>query len=408
MATQQSVEPDALRRALAHFTASPDWLVDVSEAITEAIHAELPALNADPDLRASTYASTESVLRLLADMIASGRPPAEAEPPSAAIDYARELVRHGLPIDTLLRAYHVGQAIFFDRWATTLRTQIEDPRALAGAIEEGAAWTFEYLRTLTPDLIQRYAAERERWVRSAAALRNETIRALVDGERSDVATASRRLRYELERAHLAFVVWSDEPDESDLGALESQAAKIAGELGSASPLLVPLGGQVVAAWIGSRGELPAPPTAFPDGASAAAFGRPGSGVDGFCRSHREALSARRVAQLARRRPGTVTAFTDVALTALASVDERAAREFVAAELGPLAADEEDVRRLAATLRAYLEERSSPRRTAQRLGVHENTIKNRVRAIEELRGRPADERIAETLVALRLARTIPRD
>jgi hypothetical protein len=406
MATRQSVEPDALRRALANFTASPDWLADVSEAITEAIHTELPALNADPDLRASTHASTESVLRLLDEMIASGRPPAEAEPPAAAIDYARELVRHGLPIDTLLRAYHVGQAIFFDRWAATLRSQIDDPLELARAIEEGAVWTFEYLRTLTPDLIQRYAAERERWVRSAAALRNDTVRALVDGDHSDVATASRRLRYELERAHLAFVVWNDEPDESDLGALESQAAKIAGELGAASPLLVPLGGRVVAAWIGSRGELPAPPTLL-DGASAA-FGRPGSGVDGFCRSHREALSARRVAQLARRRPGTVTSFAAVALTALASADERAAREFVAAELGPLAADEEDVRRLAETLRAYLEERSSPRRTAQRLGVHENTIKNRVRAIEALRGRPADERIAETLVALRLARTIPRD
>lgn len=407
MAMPQPVESDALRRALAHFTASPDWLVDVSEAITVEIHAELPELDVDADLRASTYASTESVLRLLAELIASGRPPAEAEPPAAAIEYARELVRHGLPIDTLLRAYHVGQATFFDRWVATLRNQIEDPLALARAIEEGATWTFEYLRTLTPDLIRRYAAERERWVRSAAALRNETIRALVDGEPADVATASRRLRYELERAHLAFVVWNDEPDESDLGALELQAAKIAGELGSASPLLVPLGGRVVAAWIGSRGELPAPPTTLPDWASAA-FGRPGSGVDGFCRSHREALSARRVAQLARRRPGTVTAFTDVALTALASADERAAREFVAAELGPLAGDEEDVRRLAATLRAYLEERSSPRRTAQRLGVHENTIKNRVRAIEELRGRPADERIAETLVALRLARTISRN
>jgi DNA-binding PucR family transcriptional regulator len=407
MATQQSIEPDALRSALARFTACPDWLADLSEAITEAIHAELPELDVDVDLRASTYASTESVLRLLAELIASGRPPAEAEPPAAAIDYARELVRHGLPIDTLLRAYHVGQATFFERWAATLRNQIEDPLALARAIEDGAAWTFEYLRTLTPDLIHRYAAERERWVRSAAALRSETIRALVDGEPGDVATASRRLRYELERAHLAFVVWNDVPDESDLGALELQAAKLAGELGSASPLLVPLSGHVVAAWIGSHGGLPAPPATLPDGASAA-FGRPGSGVDGFCRSHREALSARRVAQLTRRRPGTVTSFADVALTALASVDERAAREFVADELGPLAADDEDARRLAATLRAYLEERSSPRRTAQRLGVHENTIKNRVRAIEELRGRPADERIAETLVALRLARTIPRD
>jgi hypothetical protein len=69
---------------------------------------------------------------------------------------------------------------------------------------------------------------------------------------------------------------------------------------------------------------------------------------------------------------------------------------------PRAADDMDTRRLAATLNAFLKARSSPRRTAQRLGVHETTIKNRIRAAEELRGHTADERVAETLVALRLA------
>ena len=43
------------------------------------------------------------------------------------------------------------------------------------------------------------------------------------------------------------------------------------------------------------------------------------------------------------------------------------------------------------------------RTAQRLGVHENTVKNRVRAARELLGHPPEERVAEVLVALRLAR-----
>jgi DNA-binding PucR family transcriptional regulator len=290
-----------------------------------------------------------------------------------------------------------------------LRDHVDDPVVLAQAIEEGATWTFEYLRTLTPDLIQWYAAERERWVRSAAALRNETVRALVAGERIDVATASRRLRYELERSHLAFVVCTDEraDGERDLDLLELEASRVAGALGNTTPLLVPLGGHAVAAWVGSRGPLPAFPSVV-DRQARAAFGRPGSSVDGFCRSHREALSARRVAQLAGRRPGTVTPFADVALTALTTADEDAARNFVVAELGPLAADDEDTRRLAETLRAYLEERSSPRRTAHRLGVHENTIKNRIRATEELRGRPADERVAETLVALRLARVVGRD
>jgi DNA-binding PucR family transcriptional regulator len=79
-------------------------------------------------------------------------------------------------------------------------------------------------------------------------------------------------------------------------------------------------------------------------------------------------------------------------------------EVVQAPLVPLAnLDVDDAVRLAATLRIYLEERASWRRTAQRLGVHENTIKNRVRAAEERLGHPIDTRTAEMLVALRLAR-----
>ena len=128
-----------------------------------------------------------------------------------------------------------------------------------------------------------------------------------------------------------------------------------------------------------------------------------AGVEGFRASHREAMQARRVAGLTGRRAGTVTRYEDVALTALASVDLDLAREFVTRELGPLAAQDDDTVRLAATLRVYLEHQASPRRTAQRLGVHENTVKNRVRTVREMLGHAPEERAAELLVALRLTR-----
>jgi hypothetical protein len=53
-----------MRDLVVPFTEDPDWLPSVSRDITDAIHAELPDVDADPELRASTYASTESVLRL--------------------------------------------------------------------------------------------------------------------------------------------------------------------------------------------------------------------------------------------------------------------------------------------------------------------------------------------------------
>jgi hypothetical protein len=374
---------------IAEIARDPERLRDVSAAIAEAIHDEL---GVDPDLRATTQATAESVVRLFAEMVERDQRPEEVHPPAETAEYVREFVMRGVPLDTLVRAYHVGHAAFFERWAGALRARIDDPALRAQVIEEGAIWTFRYLQALTRDLIERYADERERWVRSAASLRTETVRALLAGEDIDLASASGRLRYELEREHLAFVVWADEPDH-DLGGLERQASELATRLGASRPLLVPLGGQLIGGWIDAAG---ATPTGV-DAPALAAFGEPGAGVDGFCRSHRQAMSARRVARLADVPAGTVTRFAEVAIAALASVDEQAAREFVAAELGVLAGHD-----LAATLRAYLENHASPRRTAGRLGVHENTIKNRVRTIEDLRGRPADERVAETLLALRLA------
>jgi hypothetical protein len=202
---------ERMRELILRFTENPEWLSSVSQDITDAIHAELADVNADPELRASTYASTDSVLRLIVDLSRTGRPPSEAVPPPAAVDYAREFVRRGLPVDSLLRAYHIGQATFFRRWAAKARETIADPDARTEAVELGADWTFDYVEKLSGGLVQRYGEERERWVRSAAAVRSQVIDALLTDEPVDVDRASSRLGYELGRNHLAFAIWTDAP-----------------------------------------------------------------------------------------------------------------------------------------------------------------------------------------------------
>jgi DNA-binding PucR family transcriptional regulator len=98
----------------------------------------------------------------------------------------------------------------------------------------------------------------------------------------------------------------------------------------------------------------------------------------------------------------VTRYSAVALAALATVDIERARDFVVAQLGRLAGDDDVALRLAATLRVYLEENGSPTRTAKRLGIHENTVANRVRQAEKLLGRPVAEQRLELHMALALA------
>jgi DNA-binding PucR family transcriptional regulator len=395
---------------MRRYTSDPEWLPSVARDVTDAIHARLPALDAD-ELRQATYASSESVLRLLDYMVRNDVAPGDAEPPTAAVDYAREFVRRGVPLDALLRAYHIGHAVFFRRWAEAVHADPVADEIAAYAIEQGADWTFAFVEALSSGLVRRYADERERWVRSAAALRSQTVEAVLGDDVTDLPAVSARLRYDLEREQLAFVVWHEPPEaiqSEALAGLERAGLEIAAGISDAAPLLVPRAGSLIAGWVAcpagadddELARLQLDPREFPR--VFAACGSPAAGVEGFRRSHREALSARTVARLTRRRHGTVTRYGDVALVALASADVEQARAFVRTELGPLAARDDRTARLAATLQVYLEENLSPRRAAQRLGVHENTIVNRIRVAQDDLPHPIEQRAAELQVALRIA------
>jgi hypothetical protein len=412
-AIQGRQRAEEIRRALEALGPDPRWLSELASEITDAIHDEMPELDADEELRRGTYASTESVVRTFVEMILAGQDPEDAEMAPAAVEYAREFVRRGLPQDALLRTYQVGHATFFRLWAEQLREVLDDPVELSHAIEAGGSWSFAYIDVLSRGLIQRYADERDRWVRSAAALRLDVTEQVLGGGPVDLDQAEAELSYRLRRPHLAFVVWGAHDDERsrDLGAIERAASEVAALQPSGQPLLVPFGSDLVAGWIGGSG-LPDAATLESARLDAAresnlrvACGAPAEGVEGFRRSHRQAKQARRVAQLDGAPAGSATLYDRVALIALASADLDHAREFAGAELGPLAGDDESTRRLAQTLMVYLEERSSPKRAAKRLGVHENTIPNRIRAAQALLDRPIDERVPELLVALRLRSAI---
>jgi DNA-binding PucR family transcriptional regulator len=398
----------ALRRLGAQLAADPEWIPNASREIAEAVLREFPQLRDDAELRATTYAGSDSNVRQIIEILRAGADPSEAGPPPTAIEHAHEYVRRGVPVDILLRAYQVGQASFIHALSAAVREALDDPDEVAEVLEKVVAATLAYINAVIGDLIKRYAQERDRWVRSAAAVRAQTVRALLAGEPIDVEAAEQRLGYSLRRAHLGFVVWSRPRSESidDIRALERAASDFAARLGGSGRLLVPFGPQLIAGWVGGF-EQEAPhtlPQIDVDAAPEArgAIGSRGSGVDGFARSHREAMQARRIAELVGRRPGSVVAYDDVALTALASADLEHARDFVCRELGPLAGDDDDILRLSGTLRVFLEERSSPLRTAERLGVHANTVANRIRAAQELLGEPIEDRVSELLVALRLA------
>jgi hypothetical protein len=387
-------------------------LDELAATLADTIHEHLSEL--DEDMRPWTLQTARSNLGLIVTMIREGDDPGAALPPTEAIGYTKEYVVRGLELSLMQRAYRTGQSVFSGIIMERLREATDDTDHLAEAMVFFNAWIFAYVETIERRLTDVYVSEHEQWVRGAAAVRAAEVRALLgDAATVDAAAAGLRLGYELDRFHVGFVIWSTEGTErpGDTGSLfaemECGAAAVAKSLGAGTPLTVAQG-RHLACWAGRRTEPKLArlclPRAGTHGLSVAA-GTPAPGAEGFVLSHREALLARRVAQLRGDGEGTVANYPDLALEALLAEDPEAARRFVARELGPLATDDDATVRLAATVEIFLEEGSSFVRAGRRLGIHANTVAYRVRRAESLLGRPVTERQLELRVALRLTRLL---
>ncbi len=404
-----------LRDVVLALLGDAEWARLVSAEVTESVAGELPEIAGDDVLQAAVFASNTASLQLFAEMVQAELPPGDAEPPPESVALAQELVRRGVGIDVLLRGYHASEASFFSHFIERVHADPRFARTASTAIEEGARWLFAFVGALTREIAERYAEERERWIRSTAAARLRDVRAVLSAEATDATALSTRLRYPLARTHLAVVLWSDAAAAAERepvqAMLERAGTELADALRATGTLVVALEDDVVAVWMAGVQRAAAeqiagvplgrPHGTGPPGPAHGAAGLPGAGISGFRKSHEQAMHARRVARLTDAPAGQIVAYDEVALAAIATADLEQARDFARRELGGLAGDTDEARRLAATVRVYLEEGSSARRAASHLGVHENTIKNRIRTAEELIGHPITTRVAELLLALRI-------
>ena len=361
----------------------------LTELTVDALKRALSVLRDDPDLLQTARSSSAANLALVTELLARQATLADLDPPPQAIAFARELARRNVPVADLARAYRVAELALW-RWAVgEVRARVPEP-GLADAVEGVSQAAFETGDVFATLVTRRYALERERWVRSADAVRSATVQELLAGSPIDSGSASRRLRYELRQRHAAFVVWG----ESEGSVTETAAAGVGGP----RALLLPMGPDLIAGW--------APPDAISpeaaDRGAHVALGSPGEGLAGFRSSHLEAMEARRVARLLALDAEPVH-YDTVALLALLTKDMDQARAFAQRTLGPVAADDPATRRLAETLLIVLEEEGRPRRAAARLGVHENTVAKRLRAIRDLLDADPAERPAEMLAALLILR-----
>jgi DNA-binding PucR family transcriptional regulator len=375
-------------------------VADVAKALTVRILEEEPDIGADAalvdSLNASVLDNVSTVLRVF-----QVRPdPGTVRAPAAAVDFARRLAQHGVPISALLRTYRLGQAVFQQAVLAEIARADVDSATVAAAAEELSTVAFAYVDRISEEVVAAYQQERDDWMRNRTAARSARVMSLLGNTVGDLVEVEKTLNYRLDGAHVALVVWSTTTVPA-VDRLERAVSQIAQKLaGPRAPLSVVRDESTVWAWLPRTNVAPVPLTA-PEGEGVRiAVGDPAAGADGFRRSHRQARQAQLVAltaDVAVQR--AVTTWADVGSIALMCADRGGVADWVQDTLGGLAGQDESMTRLRETLSTFLATGGSFTSAAQLLHMHKNTVQYRVRKAEEALGRPLSARRRDVELAL---------
>ncbi len=379
-------------------------LASVTTDIQAVIEEAIPGLRADESTRllfASIGENVDSAIRAFVD----GDESASVAAPAAAIDYARRLAQQDVPATLLIRAYRVGQARFLHHCIEELLRQSPGDHLEGLATLEMSEIVSDYVDHVVEQVLTIYAQARDGWLRDRSALLAMRVRDLLRGAPVDVTASERALDYRLDQHHVGLVAWVDEPAPADaLERIRGVVAAVGEALGTArAPLVVPVDASSCWAWIptqaslaGSK-ELDAATAGEP--AVPIAAGEPVAGIEGFRRTHDQAVAARAVALAGGEQRSPFTAYVEVApITTLCS-DLASARAWIHETLGDLAVDSSRNEGLRETARVFLQSGGSYTATAEQLFLHRNTAQYRVRKAEEVRGRPLRERRLDVELAL---------
>jgi hypothetical protein len=381
---ERAADAAALAQALA---ARIEDLVDRLEARhPEAIRAWF----ADrPELIEQNRAfERDSILAELGCLADGARLPAQL--PEADATLTRIAAQLGAPLQFLLWGYRNGHRVQWEGWIDLVERLTAPAGHRRALLDEGAAFFFAYVDRMSDLVTAEYTAERERTLRGREQRRVRAVALLLDGADAEVA----ELDYDVDGAHLGAIAWGEDGP----AAVHALAALLDRRV-----LVVAVDRGLWWAWLGGRHPLgdalraPLARWAPPPGTSVA-LGAEAAGRDGFRATHRQAGAAHRAGQV---RGAALTSYDDVALEALGANDPDEARAFVARELAGLDADDARSRARRDTLRTWFAHGQNAAATAAALDVHEQTVAQRLRAVQARTGRAPAARRAELEVALRL-------
>jgi PucR C-terminal helix-turn-helix domain/GGDEF-like domain len=308
--------------------------------------------------------------------------------PAVLLAQARLDARDGVLLDTVLRRYFAGNALFGDFLA--------EEAERAGVQSAIVRQLLGIQATLGDRLLAAVSAEYDRETKSRPASRaerrRECVKSLLAGELVDRSP----LDYEIDgHHHLALMM----KGENAAGVMRRLAD------GVARPLLAVCREDepVWACWLGAQRRLEAEAVLQALAETAldqvvVTVGEAGEGLAGWRFSHRQAKAALPVAERTGR---SVLRYSEVAVLASVLRDDLVATSLRRLYLEPIERARDGGAVGKETLRAYFAAERNISSTAAALGVDRRTVTNRIRALEDLFGCSLKEIATDLELALQL-------
>ncbi len=380
---------------------SQRWLDELNEASLGSLY--MRTLVGDPVLAEAIRRGNRSHLLhwAVANIDRPGEP-VQANTGAEPLELVRSAIRRGMDERAIVEASRIGQSVSWRTWMRTALGLTTDPDELQELLDVSARSITAFTDATVAETCRQVQIEQNAVARQKEAERRKIVTAILDEAPIHSQQAGSRLGYQLEQSHTAAVIWSDEstagPSDVDR-AIEA----VLHSLTRHRSLSVP-GDADTARWVWFAGadgpDLTAVAAAIAElPLVRVAVGPTATGIDGFRRSHRDAVKTEQLMSQfgsARR----VASFADVELIALITSDAERADRFIDHTLGQFKSAEPELQR---TVLTFIHEQCNASRTAARLFTHRNTLSRRLTRANELLPQPLEVssvRVAVALEALR--------
>ncbi|MEU6304068.1 ATP-binding SpoIIE family protein phosphatase [Streptomyces chartreusis] len=164
---------------------------ELTAEVEQRLRHELPALWEDPDVaRTAAENVVEHVVAALAGLEHAVEPDL-IELPSADVERARVLARHGTPLSAMLRAFRLAEEIVLDRLFAELPRLSQDAEQVSAAARQLNVVSTKYVDRVSEQGVRAFQAERDRRLRWRSAMVNEASMCI--GTTLDIARTTQEL-----------------------------------------------------------------------------------------------------------------------------------------------------------------------------------------------------------------------